>query len=26
VTEWRPESGSDATEVIAEHGGLARKP
>ncbi|MFE4961348.1 SAM-dependent methyltransferase [Streptomyces sp. NPDC056660] len=25
VTEWRPEAGSDASEVVAEHGGLARK-
>ncbi|MER8007869.1 SAM-dependent methyltransferase [Streptomyces sp. NPDC094149] len=26
VTQWRPEPGSPAPEVIAEHGGLARKP
>ncbi|MES5820747.1 SAM-dependent methyltransferase [Streptomyces sp. RG80] len=26
VTQWRPEPGSTAPEVIAEHGGLARKP
>ncbi|MFD8809932.1 SAM-dependent methyltransferase [Streptomyces sp. NPDC059627] len=26
VTEWRPEAGADAPEVVAEHGGLARKP
>ncbi|MEU2065136.1 SAM-dependent methyltransferase [Streptomyces sp. NPDC013455] len=26
VTRWRPEPGSPAPEVIAEHGGLARKP
>ncbi|KOV60582.1 SAM-dependent methyltransferase [Streptomyces sp. MMG1121] len=26
VTEWRPEPGSAAPEIIAEHGGLARKP
>ncbi|MFE2516245.1 SAM-dependent methyltransferase [Streptomyces mirabilis] len=26
VTEWRPEPGSGVPEVIAEHGGLARKP
>ncbi|MEV7385951.1 SAM-dependent methyltransferase [Streptomyces sp. NPDC091215] len=26
VTEWRSETGSAAPEVIAEHGGLARKP
>ncbi|MFC5216676.1 MULTISPECIES: SAM-dependent methyltransferase [Streptomyces] len=25
VTQWRPESGSPAPEVVAEHGGLARK-
>ncbi|MFI2205457.1 SAM-dependent methyltransferase [Streptomyces sp. NPDC020192] len=26
VTEWRPEPGSPAPQVVAEHGGLARKP
>jgi hypothetical protein len=26
VTQWRPEPGSPTPEVIAEHGGLARKP
>ncbi|MFJ9721992.1 SAM-dependent methyltransferase [Streptomyces sp. NPDC101209] len=26
VTQWRPEPGSAAPEVVAEHGGLARKP
>ncbi|MFI5886534.1 SAM-dependent methyltransferase [Streptomyces sp. NPDC051554] len=26
VTQWRPEPGSGVPEVIAEHGGLARKP
>ncbi|MEV0170313.1 SAM-dependent methyltransferase [Streptomyces sp. NPDC050803] len=26
VTQWRPESGSETPEVVAEHGGLARKP
>ncbi|MEU2714274.1 SAM-dependent methyltransferase [Streptomyces sp. NPDC007205] len=26
VTQWRPEPGPPAPEVIAEHGGLARKP
>ncbi|MFF5140702.1 SAM-dependent methyltransferase [Streptomyces sp. NPDC013157] len=26
VTEWRPEDGSGGPEVVAEHGGLARKP
>ncbi|CAM5561608.1 hypothetical protein GCM10010345_75280 [Streptomyces canarius] len=26
VTRWRPEPGSPAPEVVAEHGGLARKP
>ncbi|GHB61417.1 hypothetical protein GCM10010377_60400 [Streptomyces viridiviolaceus] len=26
VTQWRPEPGSPTSEVIAEHGGLARKP
>jgi hypothetical protein len=26
VTQWRPEPGTPAPEVIAEHGGLARKP
>ena len=26
VTQWRPEHGSGVPEVIAEHGGLARKP
>ncbi|MFF8865238.1 SAM-dependent methyltransferase [Streptomyces sp. NPDC015139] len=26
VTQWRPEPGGPAGEVIAEHGGLARKP
>ncbi|MYW47905.1 SAM-dependent methyltransferase, partial [Streptomyces sp. SID161] len=26
VTRWRPEPGSPAAEVVAEHGGLARKP
>ena len=26
VTQGRPEPGSDVPEVIAEHGGLARKP
>ncbi|GAA2781932.1 SAM-dependent methyltransferase [Streptomyces rameus] len=26
VTQWRPEPGSPAPEVVAEHGGLARKP
>ncbi|MGW1618477.1 SAM-dependent methyltransferase [Streptomyces sp. NPDC002172] len=26
VTEWRPEDGSGGSEVVAEHGGLARKP
>jgi hypothetical protein len=26
VTEWRPEAGSGAPEIVAEHGGLARKP
>ncbi|MFF3346442.1 SAM-dependent methyltransferase [Streptomyces sp. NPDC002779] len=26
VTQWRPEPGAPAPEVIAEHGGLARKP
>ncbi|MEU9411888.1 SAM-dependent methyltransferase [Streptomyces sp. NPDC048281] len=26
VTEWRPEPGPGAPEVVAEHGGLARKP
>jgi O-methyltransferase involved in polyketide biosynthesis len=26
VTRWRPEPGSAAPEVVAEHGGLARKP
>ncbi|MFG1665291.1 SAM-dependent methyltransferase [Streptomyces sp. Y7] len=25
VTQWRPEPGSPAPEVVAEHGGLARK-
>ncbi|MFG2357953.1 SAM-dependent methyltransferase [Streptomyces sp. NPDC048521] len=26
VTQWRPEPGTPAPDVIAEHGGLARKP
>ncbi|MFF4055241.1 SAM-dependent methyltransferase [Streptomyces sp. NPDC001668] len=26
VTQWRPEPGSPTPEVVAEHGGLARKP
>jgi trans-aconitate methyltransferase len=26
VTQWRPDPGSPAPEIIAEHGGLARKP
>ncbi|GHE05032.1 SAM-dependent methyltransferase [Streptomyces alanosinicus] len=26
VTQWRPEPGAPTPEVIAEHGGLARKP
>ncbi|MGW7541125.1 SAM-dependent methyltransferase [Streptomyces sp. NPDC054770] len=26
VTEWRPEAGSGVPEIVAEHGGLARKP
>jgi hypothetical protein len=26
VTQWRPDPGSPAPEVVAEHGGLARKP
>ncbi|MBL1108474.1 SAM-dependent methyltransferase [Streptomyces sp. 5-8] len=26
VTRWRPEPGSPVPEVVAEHGGLARKP
>jgi ubiquinone/menaquinone biosynthesis C-methylase UbiE len=26
VTQWRPEPGSPAPEIVAEHGGLARKP
>ena len=26
VTQWRPEPGSPTPEIIAEHGGLARKP
>ncbi|MEU1008750.1 SAM-dependent methyltransferase [Streptomyces sp. NPDC005890] len=26
VTRWRPEPGSPTPEVVAEHGGLARKP
>ncbi|MEU6774998.1 SAM-dependent methyltransferase [Streptomyces sp. NPDC046759] len=26
VTRWRPEPGSPAPQVVAEHGGLARKP
>ncbi|MEV6171916.1 SAM-dependent methyltransferase [Streptomyces sp. NPDC051954] len=26
VTQWRPEPGSPTAEVVAEHGGLARKP
>ncbi|MFD3837777.1 SAM-dependent methyltransferase [Streptomyces sp. NPDC058642] len=26
VTQWRPEPGSAGADVIAEHGGLARKP
>ncbi|MEU6378940.1 SAM-dependent methyltransferase [Streptomyces sp. NPDC046909] len=26
VTQWRPEPGSGTPEVVAEHGGLARKP
>ncbi|MET8946840.1 SAM-dependent methyltransferase [Streptomyces sp. NPDC004542] len=26
VTQWRPEPGSPGPEIIAEHGGLARKP
>ncbi|WP_231157662.1 SAM-dependent methyltransferase [Streptomyces sp. CNZ748] len=26
VQQWRPEAGAPAPEVIAEHGGLARKP
>ncbi|WP_234542157.1 SAM-dependent methyltransferase [Streptomyces shenzhenensis] len=26
VTRWRPEPGSGTPEVVAEHGGLARKP
>lgn len=26
VTRWRPEPGSPAPEIVAEHGGLARKP
>jgi ubiquinone/menaquinone biosynthesis C-methylase UbiE len=26
VTHWRPEPGSPAPELVAEHGGLARKP
>ncbi|MFD8395662.1 SAM-dependent methyltransferase [Streptomyces sp. NPDC059680] len=26
VAQWRPEPGSPTPEVIAEHGGLARKP
>ncbi|GAA3126308.1 SAM-dependent methyltransferase [Streptomyces echinatus] len=26
VTQWRPEPGSPAQEIVAEHGGLARKP
>jgi ubiquinone/menaquinone biosynthesis C-methylase UbiE len=26
VTQWRPDSGSPIPEVVAEHGGLARKP
>ncbi|WP_328744377.1 SAM-dependent methyltransferase [Streptomyces sp. NBC_00285] len=26
VTQWRPEPGSSTPEVVAEHGGLARKP
>ncbi|WEO93531.1 SAM-dependent methyltransferase [Streptomyces sp. FXJ1.172] len=26
VTRWRPEPGSSAPEIVAEHGGLARKP
>ncbi|MDQ0596580.1 hypothetical protein QF037_000925 [Streptomyces canus] len=26
VTQWRPEPGSTSADVIAEHGGLARKP
>lgn len=25
VTQWRPEPGSPAAEIVAEHGGLARK-
>jgi hypothetical protein len=25
VTQWRPEPGPSAPEVVAEHGGLARK-
>ncbi|RRR75687.1 SAM-dependent methyltransferase [Streptomyces sp. RP5T] len=26
VTQWRPDPGSGAPEIVAEHGGLARKP
>ena len=26
VTHWRPEPGSPAAQIVAEHGGLARKP
>ncbi|WP_330461554.1 SAM-dependent methyltransferase [Streptomyces sp. NBC_00820] len=26
VTQWRPEPGASTAEVVAEHGGLARKP
>ncbi|PWI12838.1 S-adenosyl methyltransferase [Streptomyces sp. Act143] len=26
VTQWRPEAGAPAPEVVAEHGGVARKP
>ncbi|MGW7793550.1 SAM-dependent methyltransferase [Streptomyces tricolor] len=26
VTRWRPDPGSPAPEIVAEHGGLARKP